>query len=91
VIYTIEYQDAEGNVHTFETSALDGGSSIEVVYLKFWPAYAKVKSFSGEWGPVVVLLFFGGLIFCISQMFNEKFFEKRERKRKQKIEKMRKH
>lgn len=80
-IYTVEYQDVEGNVHTFETSALGGGGSLEVVYFRFWPGYAKVKSFSGEWGPVVMLLLFGIIFFFISQMFNEKFFEKMKQRK----------
>jgi hypothetical protein len=83
-IFTIEYQDAEGNRHTFETSALDGGASVPVVYFKFWPEYARVKSFSGNWGPFVFLLVFGAIIFFMSQLFNEKFFAKIKRKKEQK-------
>lgn len=83
-LYTIEYQDAEGSPHTFETSAVDGGAHVPVVYFKFWPEYARVKSFSGNWGPFVILFIFGVIIFFISQLFNEKFFAKVQRKKNQK-------
>lgn len=82
-ISTIEYQGAEGTLHTFESSAVDGGGNVQVVYFKFWPEYARVKSFSGNWGPFVILLVFSGIIFFISQLFNEKFFEKIQRKKNQ--------
>jgi hypothetical protein len=87
VIHTVEYQDDKGNVHTFKTSSLGDGAILKVVYLKFWPEYAKVKSFSGMWGPIVILLLFGGIIFFISQLFNEKYFEKmKQRKARKKMD-----
>ena len=54
-----------------------------VIYFEFWPAFARVKSFSGNWGAFVILLVFGILTFCIAQMFNEKFFEKVKRRKSQ--------
>jgi len=78
-ISTVEFRDSEGKRRTFETSAVTGGGNVSVVYFAFWPAFARVKSFSGNWGAVVILLVFGVLTFCIAQMFNEKFFEKVKR------------
>lgn len=86
--YTIEYRDTSGTVHTFETSALDKGGNVTVVYLKFWPQYARVQSFSGMWGAFVILLIFGVILFFVSQMFNEKFFEKRNKKKRKETAKM---
>ena len=86
--FTIEYQDTSGTVHAFETSALDKGGDVTVVYLKFWPQYARVKSFSGMWGAFVILLIFGVILFFVSQMFNEKFFEKMKKKKRKEITNM---
>jgi len=83
-ISTIEFRDAAGKRHTFETSAVTGGGNVPVVYLECWPEFARVKSFSGNWGAVVILLFFGVLLFCVAQMFNEKFFKWVERRKKRK-------
>lgn len=84
--FTVEYQDSNGTMHQFETSALNThqGSSVTVVYLSFWPQYARVKSFSGMWGAFVILLVFGVILFCVSQMFNEKFFEKMKMRKERK-------
>ena len=78
---TIEYKDNRGAVHTFKTSAVDTGGNVPVVYLNFWPQFARVKSFSGMWGAIVILLIFGALLFFVSQLFNEKFFEKMKKKK----------
>ncbi len=79
---TIEYKDNSGTVHTFKTSAVATGGMVPVVYLKFLPQFARVKSFSGMWGAFVILLIFGVLLFFVSQLFNEKFFEKIKKKKK---------
>jgi hypothetical protein len=84
--FTVEYQDSNGTMHRSETSALNThqGSSVTVVYLSFWPQYARVKSFSGMWGAFVILLVFGVILFCVSQMFNENFFEKMKMREREK-------
>jgi hypothetical protein len=77
---TIEFKDADGNIHTFKSGTEYSGSRVPVVYLRFWPSIAKVQTFGGMWGAFIFLLVFGGLLYVVSMMFNPKTFEKRKKK-----------